>query len=619
MREGTLRRSVASRFAGALLLVAAAACTTPLGGLLVTMEIEPGFEEHDRPSRFTMNLSSSPDGGTTYANEKYIIDDASDEATPAGQMHFPASFFIESNGDPDAAVAIRLDLSNQSGSVERVEYWVTQIPTSSIAVLPVAFGSACGPGGPTDGVTSCPCLWEGGYWMCVGSSLSQIVEDSGWPPQGSPLLDAGRDTALDAGPDTTLDAGPNATLDTGLREATDTGAGDSTVRDAAALDASAGDAANEDADTGAEADATQTSDAGADQDSNEDAPLALPCDAPCAPGQQCVDGTCVPAPPSCSGGGPGAGLNCGVSGTDDCCASDEVRGGSFFRDFDGHNYIYQDDPATVSQLRVDRYEVTVGRFRAFVNAVSAPGDASPNWTPAPGSGKHAYLNDGGGLSNGGDAGALYEPGWDPSWDSFLPQTQSDWNAELVACTWDAGPLDTWTPSVGSDENEKRPIGCINWYEAYAFCIWDNAFLPSQAEWDYTAAGGEAQNVYAWGNTVPGPNAELAIYGCYYPPRAFGNDCQGLANVAPVGSAPAGAGVWGQLDLTGNVLEWTLDTGEALPPVPCVDCAVTSPGPEHGFRGGAFDSNVFQLFNSFTLNSDSNTLHGDVGVRCARAP
>jgi len=49
----------------------------------------------------------------------------------------------------------------------------------------------------------------------------------------------------------------------------------------------------------------------------------------------------------------------------DCCASLPVTGGSFFRGYDG---VTDGDtskafPATVSDFRLDRYEVTVGRFR----------------------------------------------------------------------------------------------------------------------------------------------------------------------------------------------------------------------------------------------------------------
>lgn len=62
---------------------------------------------------------------------------------------------------------------------------------------------------------------------------------------------------------------------------------------------------------------------------------------------------------------------CGVSGNDNCCTSLEIPAGSYYRSYDlagdgkfGDNTY----PAAVSKFRLDKYEVTVGRFRAFVNA-----------------------------------------------------------------------------------------------------------------------------------------------------------------------------------------------------------------------------------------------------------
>jgi sulfatase modifying factor 1 len=111
--------------------------------------------------------------------------------------------------------------------------------------------------------------------------------------------------------------------------------------------------------------------------------------------------------------------------------------------------------------------------------------------------------------------------------------------------------------VGSREN--LPIHCENWWEAYAFCIWDGGFLPSAAEWEYVAVGGSEQGEYPWGSVDPGVANQYAIYGddglCYYPTLG---PCTGLTNIAPVGTTKLGAGRWGQLDLAGNVEEWTSD-------------------------------------------------------------
>ena len=79
---------------------------------------------------------------------------------------------------------------------------------------------------------------------------------------------------------------------------------------------------------------------------------------------------------------------------------------------------------------------------------------------------------------------------------------------------------TWTNTEGSQEN--LPINGVNWYEAYAFCIWDGGFLPSEAEWVYAAAGGSlAAGVpvgqHDAGDDVPRNWAvEIAIYDCDYP-------------------------------------------------------------------------------------------------------
>jgi hypothetical protein len=83
---------------------------------------------------------------------------------------------------------------------------------------------------------------------------------------------------------------------------------------------------------------------------------------------------------SCLGGGIGAGNDCGLEAVS-CCAVLAVPGGTFNRSNDG-NY-----PATLSSFGLDRFEVTVGRFRAFVSAGMGT-QASP---PLPGSGAHPRI------------------------------------------------------------------------------------------------------------------------------------------------------------------------------------------------------------------------------------
>ncbi len=299
-------------------------------------------------------------------------------------------------------------------------------------------------------------------------------------------------------------------------------------------------------------------------------------------------------PPSCVGG-----LSCNG---ESCCTSPLVTGAAFSRSYDGVTSGYTDPQfmATVSSFRLDKYDVTVGRFRKFVTAVVA------GWRPPAGSGKHAHLT-GGGL-NGGS-----EQGWDASWNTNLPGDKPTWDGTTaLTCSPD---YQTWTP--GSGANETRPINCINWYQSAAFCIWDGGFLPSEAEWNYAAAGGGDQRKYPWGPTVPGTNANLAIYGCYY--NGTGT-CAQVASIAPVGSVAAGNGRWGQSDLGGNVWQWTLD-GPKTPynETDCNNCAYLAATSIRVLRGGAFNIGAQFLLSSYRHEYAAAGRLGDVGARCARAP
>ena len=303
-------------------------------------------------------------------------------------------------------------------------------------------------------------------------------------------------------------------------------------------------------------------------------------------------------PPSCQAAGPGTN-NCG-SGSEDCCATILVPGGQYARTYavaDGGLVSGLADTAAVSSFRLDKYEVTVGRFRPFVAAVVA------GWTPPVGSGKHTHLNGGQGLANVGDAGG-YEPGWRSS--NGFANTLSGWEGNLSGCTYS-----TWTTAPGTNEND--PINCVNWDEAFAFCIWDDGFLPSEAEWEYAAAGGSDQRMYPWGPTDPGTTTLYAISGCNV--QVDG----GLCRPAPVGSTPSGVGKWGQFDLAGNVDEWTADFYAGYVD-PCTDCvnATTFVG-ARVMRGGDFFSPTAQLDLVSPVRfstAEYNRVYGN-GVRCAR--
>jgi len=285
-------------------------------------------------------------------------------------------------------------------------------------------------------------------------------------------------------------------------------------------------------------------------------------------------------------------MTCGASGNDSCCNSLDVPGGSYYRDFDRAVDTDSGDisfPATVSNFQLDKYEVTVGRFRAFVNA----GMGTQSSPPMPGAGAHANI-----------AGS----GWDATWDANLLASTTAL-AGAVQCD---STFQTWTAG-----NEHRPMNCISWYEAMAFCAWDGGYLATEAEWNYAAAGGADQRAYPWSN----PAGSLTLddsYASYYGDDAMPCSGDGSVNdLVAVGTKPAGNGRWGQADLAGNVREWTLDW-YAPYATPCTDCAELVATSNRANHGGSFGSDAPNLRAGARYANIPEARDFHVGVRCARS-
>ena len=290
---------------------------------------------------------------------------------------------------------------------------------------------------------------------------------------------------------------------------------------------------------------------------------------------------------------------CGANGSSPCCESLPVPSGSFYRSYDvgvDMQFPNMGYPATVSGFRLDKYEVTVGRFREFIEA----GMGTQQRPPGPGAGIHPMIAN---------------SGWDPAWNTSLAATSAD----LMTSIRCDSVFETWTALPGG--NESRPINCISWFEAMAFCAWDGGFLPTEAEWNYAAAGGSVARAYPWSN----PASTLTLdptYASYYD----GVNCMGDGNPActrsdllTAGSKPLGDGFWGQSDLGGNVWEWVLDwSAMPYPTANCDDCANLTPTGVRVLRGGGFyGSEGFMRGATRTNARDPSYRFLDYGVRCAR--
>ena len=144
--------------------------------------------------------------------------------------------------------------------------------------------------------------------------------------------------------------------------------------------------------------------------------------------------------------------------------------------------LYDEQPehdVTVGAFALDRFEATVGRFRAFVSDYE---DWRVSGNPTTGAGAHPLIANSGWGAGGGE--------W------TLPASRAELEEGLF-CDFD---WEVWTSTPLL--NESYPMNCLTWQVAFAFCIWDEGRLPTEAEREYVAAGGAENRLYPWGSEYP---------------------------------------------------------------------------------------------------------------------
>ncbi|MGB1111326.1 MAG: formylglycine-generating enzyme family protein, partial [Gammaproteobacteria bacterium] len=151
--------------------------------------------------------------------------------------------------------------------------------------------------------------------------------------------------------------------------------------------------------------------------------------------------------------------------------------------------------------------------------------------------------------------------------------------------------------------DNHPVVGVNWDDAMAYANWKGGRLPTEAEWEYVAKGGE-KRIYPWGDDQPTPT--------------HANIDRVYEHTTPVGQFAAGQSGFGVSDLCGNTWEWCQDSwnehqydlvrkGDKDPV-----CALQSD--EKSVRGGAFNTFAEMGRNAARYHFKSDTRSPAIGFR-----
>ena len=205
--------------------------------------------------------------------------------------------------------------------------------------------------------------------------------------------------------------------------------------------------------------------------------------------------------------------------------------------------------------------------------------------------------------------------------SFIFAAHVDEGAKVIGGSsagpwWRAVAGATWERPRGRHPGEgEHPAVHVSRTDARAYCAWAGGRLPTEAEWEYAAAGGTPGAPFPWGHELePDGTHRCNVWQGAFPSKDTGAD--GHRGTAPVDAYVPND--FGLRNVIGNVWEWCADPYRtAATDGPC--CAPATPAAAYVQKGGSHlchESYCARYRIQARIGSPADSTTGNAGFRIA---